>query len=356
MDEKLFDQNVDAYHLILTPEQLKRAYALSPRGEETIAGARQEIRDILDGRSSRKLYTVGPCSIHSIDEALEYARRLKLLAQQVRDDILVVMRAYMEKPRTTVGWKGLINDPYLNGTFDVEAGLAKARRLLVDLAEMGVPTATEALDPITYQYLSDLTAWASIGARTTESQTHRQMASGISAPVGFKNNTQGNIDVAVNAMRSAMTPHRFLGIDEDGRVAMVTTRGNPYGHVILRGGEEPNYDAASVDAAVQKLKGSGLRTKVVIDCSHGNSRKEYRNQPIAFRDVLSQMIAGNEHIAGLMLESNLEEGSQPITNDPSALKHGVSITDACIGWAQTEELVLEGYERLREKGGFLPNT
>ncbi len=333
--KRTFDQNIQGYHPIISPKALMEKLPLG-RGRKTVLAARQEIERILRGESGRKLLVVGPCSIHDPEAALEYARRLKAVADKC-DKLLIVMRAYFEKPRTTVGWKGFVNDPHHNGTFEMEEGLTEARRLLVQLDQMGMPAATEALDPITVQYFADLIAWAAIGARTTESQTHREMASGLSMPVGFKNTTDGNIDAAVNAIRAAQAPHTFLGMDENGRISIVSTRGNAYGHIILRGGDKPNYDRESVAAVGAKLKAGGMPAGIMIDCSHGNTAKDYTRQPLVLRDVVEQM-RDNPAIIGMMLESHLHPGSQPITAD---LKYGVSITDACIGWETTEELLLE---------------
>ncbi len=333
--ERTFDQHIQGYHPIITPKELMSKLPTG-RGRKTVLDARHEIERILDGRSDRKLLVVGPCSIHDTGAALEYARRLKAVADRC-DKLLIVMRAYFEKPRTSVGWKGFINDPHHNGTFEMEAGLTQARALLVELAQMGMPTATEALDPITIQYFADLLAWSAIGARTTESQTHREMASGLSMPVGFKNTTDGNIDAAVNAIRASKAPHTFLGMDKNGRTAIVSTTGNARGHIILRGGDKPNYDSDSVAAVVAKLTAAGMPARIMIDCSHGNSAKDYRRQPVVFRDVAGQM-RENGAIIGMMVESHLHEGSQAISPE---LKYGVSITDACIGWETTEELLLE---------------
>jgi 3-deoxy-7-phosphoheptulonate synthase len=333
--ERIFDQHIKGYHPIISPRELFARIPLG-QGSTTVMRARHEIREILEGRSGKKLLVVGPCSIHDPEAALDYARRLKGAADRC-PHLLILMRAYFEKPRTTVGWKGFINDPHHNGTFEMEEGLTQARKLLVELDQMGLPAATEALDPITIQYFADLIAWAAIGARTTESQTHREMASGLSMPVGFKNTTDGNIDAAINAIRASRVPHTFLGMDPDGRTCIVSTTGNAYGHVILRGGDKPNYDRASVAAAVAKLDKAGLPKRIMIDCSHGNTAKDYTRQPAVFRDVLEQM-QDNPAIIGMMLESHIHEGNQPIGAE---LKYGVSITDPCINWETTEELLLE---------------
>lgn len=336
--ERIYDQHIKGYHPIISPKELTSRLPLG-QGSKTVMEARQEIQQILAGKSNKKLMVVGPCSIHDPEAALEYARRLKKVADKC-DKLLIVMRAYFEKPRTTVGWKGFINDPHHNGTFEMEEGLTQARKLLVDLDQMGLPAGTEALDPITIQYFADLIAWAAIGARTTESQTHREMASGLSMPVGYKNTTDGNIDAAINAIKASRVPHTFLGMDEDGRTSIVSTSGNPHGHIILRGGEKPNYDRESVAKSVEKLAKAGLPAKIMIDCSHGNTNKDYRRQPIVFRDVVEQM-RESDAIMGMMVESNLFEGNQSISEN---MQYGVSITDACINWESTEELLLEMQE------------
>jgi 3-deoxy-7-phosphoheptulonate synthase len=333
--KRTFDQHIKGYHPIISPKELMDKLPLG-RGRQTVLDARREIEQILEGQSNKKLLVVGPCSIHDPEAALEYARRLKAVADRC-DKLLIVMRAYFEKPRTTVGWKGFINDPHHNGTFEMEEGLTQARKLLVELDHMGMPAATEALDPITIQYFADLIAWAAIGARTTESQTHREMASGLSMPVGFKNTTDGNVDAAVNAIKASQVPHTFLGMDENGRTSIVSTTGNAYGHIILRGGDKPNYDADSVARAIAKLTTAGMPARIMIDCSHGNSAKDYTRQPSVFRNIVEQL-QENSSIIGMMLESHLSLGSQPIAPQ---LKYGVSITDPCIGWDATEELLLE---------------
>lgn len=289
------------------------------------------------------MLVVGPCSIHDPKAALEYARQLKSLADRVKGKIFIVMRVYFEKPRTTIGWKGLINDPFMDDSFHIEEGLKKARRLLLDITETGLATGTEALDPIVPQYISDLICWSAIGARTIESQTHREMASGLSMPVGFKNGTDGNIQVAIDAMKSALTSHHFLGIDMQGRTSIFKTKGNRYGHIVLRGGKHPNYDPESVSLCEKALKEAGLRQEIMIDCSHGNSKKDPKRQPIVFQETMKQVKEGNSSIIGMMLESNLFEGNQSIPPDLKEigqLKYGVSVTDKCIDWKTTEQLIL----------------
>jgi 3-deoxy-7-phosphoheptulonate synthase len=292
---------------------------------------------------------VGPCSIHDTDTALDYARRLKVLADEISDAIVVVMRVYFEKPRTTTGWKGLINDPHLDDSFQIEEGLQKARALLLQIAELGLPTATEALDPISVQYLSDLISWYAIGARTTESQTHREMASGLSAPVGFKNGTDGSLDVAINALLSVSSPHSFLGIDPQGRCAITRTQGNRYGHVVLRGGGgKSNYDSVTVALCEQQLAAKNIPANLVVDCSHGNSNKDPALQPLVLHDCVHQILEGNRSIVGAMLESNIGWGNQKLTPDLSQLQYGVSITDACIDWPTTEKTLREADAKLKD--------
>jgi 3-deoxy-7-phosphoheptulonate synthase len=332
--------NVVSQELLPTPEQVKRELPLSPRAEQTVLAGRETVRRILARRDARLLVVVGPCSIHDVRAAEDYATRLKALAEEVADTLVLVMRVYFEKPRTTVGWKGLINDPYMDDSFHIEKGLFIARELLLHIAERGLPAATEALDPITPQYLSDLISWGAIGARTTESQTHREMASGLSMPVGFKNGTDGSLGVAINALKSVAHPHHFLGIDQSGQCAVFRTRGNPDAHVVLRGGGDgPNYDVASIARCEHELARNGLAARIVIDCSHGNSAKDPTRQPLVAEDCARQIAAGNRSIVGLMLESNLHGGNQRIPKDLSQLKYGVSVTDACIDWLTTEKLL-----------------
>jgi len=340
--------NVAATISLVSPFQIKDDIPLTPAACQTVVESRDTIKQILSGSDPRMLLLVGPCSIHDDEAAIEYAGRLAGLAREVADRLYVGMRVYFEKPRTTVGWKGLINDPHLNDTFDMEAGLRKARRILLAVTELGLATATEFLDPITPQYLADLISWTAIGARTTESQTHRQMASGLSMPVGYKNATDGNLEIAINALQSARHSHSFLGIDDNGRTAVIKTRGNPWGHVILRGGRAgPNYDPSSVSTAIETLRRSGLPTRLVVDCSHANCGKRQQNQQHAWHSVIQQRASGNTDIVGIMLESNLFEGNQPFPSDPSKLRYGVSITDECIGWEKTAELLRAGHEALR---------
>ena len=334
---------------LVAPKVLKAELAISPAINKTVIEGRETIKSILAGEDRRVLVVVGPCSIHDRKSAVEYAARLKALSDKVAETLFVVMRVYFEKPRTTVGWKGLINDPYLNDSFDIATGLRLAREILKEIGELGLPAATELLEPITPQYIADLLTLASIGARTTESPTHRQMASGLSMPVGYKNGTDGSLQVAIDAMLAAKAQHAFLGIDSDGHTCIVNTRGNPWGHLILRGGRSgPNYSPEQVLAATEKLKEAGLMPRLMVDCSHANSNKDYRNQSPVWRDVIAQRVTGNKDIVGLMLESNLFPGSQKLTADPALLHYGVSITDGCIGWDETESLLLDAHDKLRE--------
>ena len=338
--------NVLANEVLPTPYSVKEALPVPDALAERVAAARHVVRNILERRDHRLLVVAGPCSIHDVDAALEYARRLDALAQRTADTLFVVMRAYFEKPRTTVGWKGLINDPYLDDSFHIEDGIHIARRLLIDVGEIGLPISTEALDPIAPQYLHDLIAWSAIGARTTESQTHREMASGLSSAVGFKNGTDGGLEVAINALRSVTKPHRFLGINQSGQVAVIHTRGNELAHIVLRGGHSgPNYDTVAISECEASLQAAGLAPNIMVDCSHANSEKDHRRQPAVAREVARQIADGNGSIIGMMIESNLFEGNQQLSD---ALDYGVSITDACIGWEDTEALLLELAERLAE--------
>ncbi len=333
--------NVAAFEAMPSPRELHERVPLGDAAAEFIAAARGTICRLLDRSDPRLLLIAGPCSIHDPQAGLEYAERLRALAREVEDSFYVVMRVYFEKPRTVTGWKGFVNDPHMDDSFHIEEGMERARRFLVDLANLGVPAATEALDPAAPQYLGDLIAWYAIGARTSESQTHREMASGLSAPVGFKNATDGNIGVAINAIRSAREPHSFLGITPDGTQAIVRTRGNSYGHIVLRGGQSPNYDTAQIALAEQELAQTGLSLNLVVDCAHANSMKKPELQPLVFRDCIHQIMEGNRSIVGLMLESNIVAGNQPIPADKAQLIYGCSVTDPCIGWETTAKLVRE---------------
>ena len=349
------DVNLSNVEPLISPAQLIEELPITPEVERSVLDGRAQVRQIIEGKDRRFMVVVGPCSIHDEEAAIEYAAKLKALADEVSDRLLIVMRVYFEKPRTTIGWKGLIYDPNLNDTFDIALGLRRARSLLLDIGAMGVHTGTELLDPIVPQYIGGLLSWATIGARTTESQTHRQLASGLSMPVGFKNSTDGSTQVAVDAMISARSPHGFLGIDRDGRACIVNTTGNPYGHLVLRGGQRgPNYGKSAVAAAHEQLTKAGVRSKLLIDCSHGNSNKDHTRESIAFRDVVGQRGAGNADIIGCMLESNLKPGNQVLNSDPSKLTYGVSITDACIGWGETEELLTWAYDELSTEYSRVP--
>jgi 3-deoxy-7-phosphoheptulonate synthase len=347
MTDSINNLNVLSQDLLPTPEQVKAQLPLTASAERTVLAGRSAVMRILDRKDPRLFVVVGPCSIHDLKAAREYAARLKALADEVSGTMLLVMRVYFEKPRTTVGWKGLINDPDMDDSFHIEKGLHLARELLLQLAEMGLPAATEALDPITPQYLSDLITWTAIGARTTESQTHREMASGLSTPVGFKNGTDGGLAVAVNALQSASRPHHFLGISADGQCAVFRTRGNRYGHVVLRGGNgRPNYDSVSIAMAERELAAVKLPTNIVVDCSHGNSNKDPGLQPLVAENCTNQILEGNRTIVGLMLESHLHWGNQSIPADLRDLKYGVSVTDACIDWPATEKLLRAMHAKL----------
>ena len=335
---RIDDTRIDAVRPLLTPALLLEKLPGSQHALTLVEQSRSALSRVLQGRDDRLIVVVGPCSIHDHDQALEYAARLKPAAATLADALLVVMRVYFEKPRTTVGWKGYINDPHLDGSFAMNEGLELARRLLLDIVELGLPVGTEFLDLLSPQFISDLVAWGAIGARTTESQSHRQLASGLSCPVGFKNGTDGSVQVAVDAVVSAAAPHAFMGMTKMGMAAIFETRGNADCHVILRGGREPNYDAAHVDAACAALRKAGLREQVMIDCSHANSRKQHRRQIEIAADIAARIAAGERRIGGVMIESHLEEGRQDLVPG-QAPRHGVSITDACIGWTQTEPVL-----------------
>jgi 3-deoxy-7-phosphoheptulonate synthase len=333
-----------------TPRGLKAELPMTEASNQTVVTGRDQITRILQRQDPRLLVVVGPCSIHEVKDARDYAARLNALRQELEKQICLVMRVYFEKPRTTIGWKGLINDPHLDGTHDIELGLKLARKLLLEITGMGLPAATEFLDPIIPQYLADLVSWAAVGARTTESQTHREMASGLSMPVGFKNGTDGSLQIAVDAMCSAMTPHSFLGIDQDGVTSIIRTTGNSVGHVVLRGGRlQPNYDAESIKAAEAKLAQAGLPPVLMVDCSHANSAKQHARQEDVWRSVIQQRLEGANSLIGVMIESNLQEGNQPMPQRPEDLIPGVSITDACLGWEVTERMLREGAKALANR-------
>ncbi|UDG79083.1 Phospho-2-dehydro-3-deoxyheptonate aldolase, Tyr-sensitive [Candidatus Ecksteinia adelgidicola] len=337
--DALNNVHISAEKVLITPEELKTQFPLSLNNEYDITKSRKTIANILKGNDHRLLVVCGPCSIDDPNAALDYARHLKSLSDQLSDTLYIVMRVYFEKPRTTIGWKGLINDPYMDGSFDVEAGLHIARRLLLNLVNIGLPLATEALDPSSPQYLGDLFSWSAIGARTTESQTHREMASGLSMPVGFKNSTDGSLETAINAMCAAAMPHRFVGVNQAGQVCLLQTRGNPDGHVILRGGKIPNYNSLDVKICEKKMLSAGLHPSLMIDCSHGNSNKDYRRQLIVAQSIIDQIKKGNKSITGIMLESHLYEGNQSSEQSRERMRYGVSITDACISWESTKNLL-----------------
>src|SRR5512133_216334 len=343
------DLNVVALDVMPTPDEIKAKLPLTEKAAETVVSGRRTIEAILDGRDPRLFAVVGPCSIHDPVAGLDYARRLKKLADEVSSTLFMVMRVYFEKPRTSVGWKGFINDPYMDDSFRVDEGMERARRFLLDVNELGLPAATEALDPTAPQYLGDLIAWTAIGARTSESQTHREMSSGLSTPVGFKNGTDGDVETAVNAILSASHPHAFLGINGQGRSAVVRTRGNAYGHLVLRGGGgRPNFDTVSISLAEQALAKAKLPKNVVVDCSHANSWKKPEMQPLVMRDVVHQIREGNKSVVGFMVESFIEAGSQAIPEDLSKLKYGCSVTDGCVSWETTEEMLRAAHEILKD--------
>ncbi len=347
-DLRVDDLNVASQSVLITPDELKLRVPLTDAARRSVLEGRQVVRNILDGKDHRLFIVVGPCSIHDPVAALEYGRRLKKLADELSDTLYIVMRVYFEKPRTTVGWKGLINDPHMNDSFKIEEGLQIGRQLLIDLADIGLPLSTEALDPISPQYIQDLIAWSAIGARTTESQTHREMASGLSSAVGFKNGTDGGLTVAINALQSVSHSHNFLGINGQGQVSIIQTRGNPYGHVVLRGGSGgSNYDSVSVQLCEQALEKAGISTNIMVDCSHANSSKDASLQPLVMDNVANQILEGNKTIVGLMIESNLEFGNQPIPTDLSQLTYGVSVTDACIDWDTTETALRKMQQKLK---------
>jgi 3-deoxy-7-phosphoheptulonate synthase len=346
----LENTNVTSFADMPTPDELHAKLPITATAHKNVSEARELLRDILDRKDKRLFVVVGPCSIHDPEAGLEYARRLKKLQAKVAGTMVLVMRVYFEKPRTTTGWKGFINDPFMDDSFRVDVGMERARQFLLDVCELGLPTATEALDPISPQYLGDLIAWTAIGARTTESQTHREMASGLSTPVGFKNGTDGDVDIAVNAVVSSSKPHSFLGISEQGTVSIVRTKGNAYGHVVLRGGGgRPNYDSVSVAIAEQAMKKAGLPANLVVDCSHANSYKKPDLQPLVMSDVVQQIRHGNRSLVGVMIESNIVGGNQPIPEDLSKLTYGCSVTDGCIGWDETEELLRNAHAELLQR-------
>ncbi len=341
--------NVTAFDAMPTPEEIHARLPLSTKAAKTVTHGRNLLHKILDRKDHRVFVVVGPCSIHDPVAGLDYARRLKALSDEVGDVLQIIMRVYFEKPRTTVGWKGYINDPFMDDSFRIDVGMAKAREFLLQVAEIGLPTGTEALDPNSPQYYGDLITWTAIGARTTESQTHREMSSGLSTPVGFKNGTSGDLSVAVNAILSASKPHSFLGLTNEGRVAVVRTRGNTYGHIVLRGGDgRPNYDTVSISMVEQALTKAKLPHNIVVDCSHANSFKKPELQPLVMADIVNQIRLGNKSLVGVMIESNIEAGNQPIPADLSQLKYGCSVTDGCVDWDTTDKMIRDAAILLRD--------
>ncbi|MCL2760979.1 MAG: 3-deoxy-7-phosphoheptulonate synthase [Desulfuromonadales bacterium] len=337
---------------IIPPIALRKVFPLTEENSQFITSSREQIKDIIQGRDKRLMVIVGPCSIHDPKGALDYAERLSKLAEELSDQLLIVMRVYFEKPRTTVGWKGLINDPDMDGTHEISKGLGIARSLLCAITEMELPVANEMLDLITPEYLADMISWGAVGARTTESQNHRELASGLSFPIGFKNGTDGNLQIAIDAMIAAMNSHSFLGINDEGKTAILQTTGNPDVHIVLRGsGKKPNYSPEEIEKTEEMIHSTGLIPAIMVDCSHGNSEKNHENQPIVFDSVISQIEAGNRSISGVMIESYLKAGNQSIPDDKSKLKYGVSITDKCIDWDTTEKILRDAHARLKDIGG-----
>lgn len=347
--DSIHNVNIVDESILITPAELKVKFPLATHLRLQIEKSRKEIADIIHKKDPRLLVVIGPCSIHDPKSAIEYAHKLKALSEKVKNELYIIMRVYFEKPRTTIGWKGLINDPRIDGSFRVEEGLHIARQLLLDLVTLGLPLATEALDPISPQYLADLFSWSAIGARTTESQTHRELASGLSMAVGFKNGTDGNLATAINAMKAAAQQHHFMGINQQGQINLLKTAGNPDGHIILRGGKSPNYQPEFVKECEFELEKSGLEKAIMIDCSHANSNKDYHYQPIVAENAVNQIVQGNKSIIGIMLESHLYEGNQSADQSIDTMKYGVSITDACIDWETSERLLIDISQKLRNR-------
>lgn len=346
--KSIYNLHITGHELLPPPDEVKAEFNLTGDALATVKAGHKAVKGILDRQDPRLIVVVGPCSIHNTEEAMEYARRLKPLADELSQELLILMRVYFEKPRTSVGWEGLIYDPYLDGSHRIDQGIRIGRKLMLDIAELGLPIAIEALDLISPQYLQDVVCWTAIGARTTESPTHRKLSSGISSAVGFKNNVDGEISVAINAIRSASANHSFISVTGEGRVAVFRTEGNPHCHVILRGGKQPNFDAESVAKCEEELRKAGHNENIMIDCSHGNSQKQHDRQLDVMDSVAEQLVAGNQSIVGVMLESNLEEGNQPIPDDLDEIRPGVSVTDACISWDTTESLLRSFAEKVRE--------
>lgn len=335
---------------IIAPSDLRQVFPLSEKDRAFVSRSREQIKEIIQRKDKRLMVVVGPCSIHDTEAAIEYAGRLSELSRKVDDQLLLIMRVYFEKPRTTVGWKGLINDPDMNGTHLISKGLGIARGLLSRMTTLQVPVANEMLDPITPEYVADLISWGAIGARTTESQTHRELASGLSFPIGFKNGTDGNLQIAIDAIKASRHQHSFLGINREGQTSIIHTSGNPDGHIVLRGGSKKvNYHPEDIAQVEEQLTKNGLLPSIMVDCSHGNSNKDYKKQPDVLECVVDQLLAGNSSISGVMIESNLEAGSQEIQADISQMKYGVSITDACIDWAVTEKILISAHSRLQKR-------
>lgn len=345
----LENSNINSLERLITPKEFKAELPVTDSVSNHVEKSRRTLRNILDRKDDRLIIIVGPCSVHDTKAAIDYAERLAEFSKTVSDQLFIVMRVYFEKPRTTVGWKGLINDPYLDGSFQIEKGMRLGRQLMIKINELGLPIANEALDPISPQYMQDLISWSAIGARTTESQTHREMASGLSVPIGFKNGTDGSLDVAINALQSASNGHRFLGIDGEGKVSIVHSSGNQYSHIVLRGGGgKPNYDSVNVKLTERALEKNNLPVNIMVDCSHANSNKDPQLQPLVLDNIAQQILEGNQSLIGVMLESHLKAGNQKLTDDKSQLEYGKSITDGCIDWPTTQESLTRLAEKLRQ--------
>jgi len=339
MDTQIHNTNIASEAVITSPNDLSKKLPITQKGKRNIMAGREVVSDILSGKDSRLMVIVGPCSIHNLEAAKEYAHKLKTLSEELKESLYIVMRVYFEKPRTTIGWKGLISDPDMDNSLDVDKGLYQSRQYLTWLAELGIPTATEALNPITHQYLAELTSWCAIGARTTESQTHREMSSGLSMTVGFKNGTDGNLKMAVNAIKACSSPQSFLGINDEGQISTFKAKGNKSSHIILRGGIKPNYHSEDIERCEKLLKQNDLPERIMVDCSHDNSNQDYRLQGNVVEEISAQIVAGNKSIFGIMLESNLFSGNQKILDNQNEMKYGVSVTDGCIDWEETQTVL-----------------
>jgi len=339
MDSQIHNTNIASEAVITSPNDLSKKLPITQKGKRNIMAGREVVSDILSGKDSRLMVIVGPCSIHNLEAAKEYAHKLKTLSEELKESLYIVMRVYFEKPRTTIGWKGLISDPDMDNSLDVDKGLYQSRQYLTWLAELGMPAATEALNPITPQYLADLISWCAIGARTTESQTHREMSSGLSMTVGFKNGTDGNLKMAVNAIKACSSPQSFLGINDEGQISTFKAKGNKSSHIILRGGIKPNYHSKDVERCEQLLQQNDLPERIMVDCSHDNSNQDYRLQGNVVEEISTQIVAGNKSIFGIMLESNLFSGNQKILDNQNEMKYGVSVTDGCIDWEETQSVL-----------------